>query len=304
MIEVLPRQVNWLTAWFSPRPVSPPPPNQPCLRRPHLAALAADRSLLPPFVPVCPVAQEYLALLGPLDWAHFPERSTKRAWPGSPPHPRAPFVAAYLVKLHEGKTYMSDLRKFLVRHPALVWLVGFELKADPNTPFGFDVEASVPSRKQLGRVLRDLDNAALQFLLDSTVALIASQLPAERRFGDEISLDTKHIVAWVAENNPKAYIKESDRLNKERQPRGDRDCKLGCKKKRNSGPETAHDPASSDGSVASTPRKRRPTNFSKLDVYYWGYAGPLSAQPPPPRVYPALQPTFRHRTGQRPGRRT
>jgi hypothetical protein len=186
-------------------------------------------------------------------------------------------VAAYLAKLHEDKEYMSDLRDFLVDHPALVWLLGFELKADPTALHGFDVEASVPSRKQLGRVLRNLNNGALQFLLDSTVQLIASQIPLELRFGDEISLDTKHIVAWVAENNPKAYIKESDRLNKHRQPKGDRTCKLGCKKKRNTGPEAAVDAAPADGSAASTPQKKRPTNFSKLDVYYWGYASGIVA---------------------------
>ncbi|MBE7471966.1 MAG: hypothetical protein HS114_22755 [Anaerolineales bacterium] len=45
-----------------------------------------------------------------------------------------------------------------------------------------------------------------------------------------ISLDTKHILAWVKENNPKAYVLEGDRLDKTRQPKGDRDCKLGCKR--------------------------------------------------------------------------
>lgn len=96
--------------------------------------------------------------------------------------------------------------------------MGFALKADPSAPHGFDVEASVPSRKQLGRVLRDLDNAALQFLLDSTVQLIAGQIPPEVSFGDEISLDTKHIVAWVAENNPKAYLKEATGSTKTASP--------------------------------------------------------------------------------------
>jgi hypothetical protein len=277
MINVLPRQVNWLTAWFWPKGESLPA-SQVSLTRPHLAALAQDESLLPPFVQACPVAQKYLDLLGPLDWANFPERPSNRAWPGSPPQPRAPFVAAYLVKLHEGKSYMSHLRDYLLEHPALVWLLGFELKADPNAPHGFDVQASVPSRKQLGRVLRDLDNAALQFLLDSTVSRIAGQLPPELRFGDEISMDTKHILAWVAENNPKAYIKESDRLNKHRQPKGDPDCKLGCKKKRNSSPEVSAEPAASADAAASTAKKaKRPTNFSKQDVYYWGYASGIVA---------------------------
>jgi hypothetical protein len=84
-------------------------------------------------------------------------------------------VPLYLDKLAENKTYMSHLRDFLVKHPALVWLLGFELKADPSATHGFDVEASVPSRKQLGWVLRDLNNATLRFLLDSTVQLISDQ---------------------------------------------------------------------------------------------------------------------------------
>jgi hypothetical protein len=107
-------------------------------------------------------------------------------------------VAAYLVKLHEQKVYMSDLRRYLVEHPALVWLLGFKLKADPTTSYGFEVAASVPSRKQLGQVLRTLDNQMLQFLLSSTVRLIAQELPAEVAFGQEISMDTKHIIAWVS----------------------------------------------------------------------------------------------------------
>lgn len=269
MINVLPRQVNWLTGWLNTWIVSSAP-SQPLLTRPHLAALAQDESCLPQFVRDCPVAQKYLHLLGALDWANFPERPGGRAWPGPQPHPRAPFVAAYLVKLHEHKTYMSNLRTFLVEHPALVWLLGFELAPDPAAPHGFDVEASVPSRKQLGRVLRDLDNAALQFLLDSTVNLIQAELPPETHFGDRVAVDTKHILSWVKENNPKAYVKEHDRLTKTRQPKGDRDCKLGCKKKRNAGPEQE---TATPSTEATARKKNKPaTNFSPLDVYYWGYA--------------------------------
>ena len=259
----------WLVAWLTPPP-SPPP-----LERPHLADLAQADYPLPAFVRACPVAQKYRDLLGALDWANFPERPANRAWPGSPPHPRAPFVAAYLVKLHEGKTYMSDLREFLLEHPALVWLLGFDLVADPTAAHGFDLAASVPSRKQFGRVLRDLDNAAGQFLLTSTVQLIAEHLPPEVRFGEHISLDTKHIVAWVKENNPKAYVKESDRLNKHRQPKGDRTCKLGCKKRRNDAPGPELSAAAQPAPVS--PVNHRPTNFSHLDVYYWGYASGLVA---------------------------
>jgi hypothetical protein len=122
----------------------------------------------------------------------------------------------------------------------------------------------------LGRVLRNLDNAALQFLLDSTVSLIAAELPPEVHFGDRVAVDTKHIISWVKENNPKAYVSEHNRLDKTRQPKGDRDCKLGCKRKRNDGPEQDPSPPLAEAKPAK--KAKRPTNFSKLDEYFWGYA--------------------------------
>jgi hypothetical protein len=238
------------------------------LERFHLTDLAVNPAALPQFVQECPVAMKYLRLLAPLDWANFPERPSNRPWPGSPPHPRAPYVAAYLVKLHEEKKYMTQLRQYLTDHPALVWLLGFKLVADPTASRGFDVQASVPSSKQLGRVLRDMDNHMLQFLLSNTVSLLAQDLPPEVTFGENVSLDTKHIVAWVKENNPKAYVKTSDRLDKTRQPQGDKDCKLGCKKKSN---QNKKQPDQSEEK-----KKQRATNFS-CDQYFWGYNSGLVA---------------------------
>ena len=49
--------------------------------------------------------------------------------------------------------------------------------------------------------------------------------------GDCISLDTKHILAWVKENNPKAYVQE--RFQQTQTTAGDPDCNLGCKRKHN-----------------------------------------------------------------------
>ena len=186
---------------------------------------------------------------------------------------------------------LTDLRAYLIEHPALVWVLGFKLVASPTRQYGFDVEASVPSRKQLGRVLRDLDNQVLQFLLSHTVSLIRDILPPELPFGQAISIDTKHIVAWVAENNPKAYIKESDRLNKRRQPKGDRTCKLGCKKKSNQDPDKT-DPAKTG--------KKRATQFS-CDQYFWGYNSGVAATKVPGYVEVALAEltqTLRLRSGQ------
>ena len=60
---------------------------------------------------------------GLLDWTVVPERAKNRAWPGPQPHPRTAYVKALLVKLREGKPYISDLRRFLIRQPVLVLLL-------------------------------------------------------------------------------------------------------------------------------------------------------------------------------------
>ena len=92
---------------------------------------------------------------------------------------------------------MGALHTFLMEHPALVWLLGFKLVVDPLAPHGFNVAKSVPQRRQLSRVLRELPNDACQFLLDSTVQLIRDVLPPElaATFGNVVVGDTKHILA-------------------------------------------------------------------------------------------------------------
>jgi len=227
------------------------------LVRPSLDQLAAPDHPLPAFVRACPVAMGYLRLLADLPWQDFPERPPDRPWPGPRPAPRAPFVAAFLVKIDRSLRYMSNLRTFLIEHPALVWVLGFELVADASQPYGFDPAASVPSRRQLGRVLREIDNAQLQWLLDGAVQALMVAVPDEL-VGDAISLDTKHILAWVRENNPKAYVTE--RYNPARQPAGDPDCRLGCKRRYNTPPVEAM-PASEAGSPE----------------FHWGYASGIVA---------------------------
>ena len=160
---------------------TPKPPVVPLLR-PDLARLAQPEAALPAFVAHDAVTRKYLDLLGPLDWAHFPERPANHPWPGPTPAPRAPYVAAYLIKLNEGLRSLGKLRTYLLEHPALVWSLGFPLVADPTAPHGFDVARSLPTRRQLGRVLRELDNAAAQFLLDGTVQLLRLELPADSQF--------------------------------------------------------------------------------------------------------------------------
>lgn len=249
----------------------------PWLIRPNLTELARPGADLPSFVTACPVARHYLALLSPLDWAHFPER-TEHPWPGPAPLPRAPFVAAYLVKLDQRLRYMADLRDFLVQHPALIWLLGFPLQP-AATPYGFEPEASLPTTRLFRLVLRTMPNASLQFLLDSTIFRIRQLVPARICFGDTIAGDTKHILAWVRENNPKVFIKEG-RFDKTRQPKADPDCRLGCKKKHNRQTTEAQEAVQAE--PAATPTTN-PLSASHLEIgeYYWGYAsGVITAKIP------------------------
>lgn len=251
---------NWLTQ------LSPFKPEAVALPRPNLAQLALAEAELPAFVKESSLARHYLTLLGPLDWDHFPERATHRAWPGPEPLPRAPFVAAYLVKLDQGLSYMADLHQFLVDHPALIWLLGFELQPSPRFPWDFDPQASLPPVRLFRLILRTLPNASLQFLLDSTVSLIRQNLPSDLPFGQVIAGDTKHIPAWVKENNPKVFMKSAERYDKNRQPKADPDCKLGCKKRTNQ-----------MKGVTTPAGNPQPASTVSVGEYYWGYASGLIA---------------------------
>jgi len=187
---------------------------------------------LPAFVRTSPVAMRYVQFLGSLAWDDFPERDLQRHW-SKPPVPFAPFAAACLVKLDQQLPHMSHLCQFLVDNPALVWVLGFPVTPSHQQPGSFDVEQSLPTQRHLTRMLRQMPNAALQCLLDSSVDLLRAELrDDEPPLGTCISLDTKHILAWVKENNPKAYIK-SDRFHKDKRPSGDLDCRLGCKRRHN-----------------------------------------------------------------------
>lgn len=237
------------------------------LQRPDLHILSQDLSTLPRFVQESAVAMRYVRLLGPLDWSRFPDRNLKTNW-GAPTMPYLPFVAACLVKLDQHKVYMSQLREYLVDHPALVWVLGFPLVPSRRFSWGFDVDASLPTQRHFTRMLRRVSNTSLQFLLDESVRLLQAELcTVVDDFGQAVSLDTKHIIAWVKENNPKAYVK--NRYDPEQQPPGDPDCKLGCKRKRNQ--HTAKE-------TPETPLKDAvPAKTLQVGEYYWGYGSGVVA---------------------------
>jgi hypothetical protein len=210
----------------------------------------------------------YLRLLEPLDWTCFPERDLNTPWTISPV-PFAPFVAACLVKLNEQHVYMPQLRDYLVEHPALVWVLGFPPASSRRYPWGFDVQASLPTARHFTRLLRKIPNAVCQYLLDEIVRLLQTELSTEvDDFGQAISLDTKHIIAWVRENNHKDYVK--DRYDKTKQPSGDPDCRLGCKRRRNQRTSLTEPlPTPLDNPV--------PGNTVRVGEYYWGYGSGVVA---------------------------
>lgn len=265
---MIPYFVAFVMQWWRRLSRKQPSASASWLIRPHLAALAAaEPARLPAFVQESTAARTYLTLLGPLDWGNFPERPTSRLWPGPDPLPRAPFVAAYLLKLDKGLKSMGKLRDELVEQPALVWLFGFPLVPSSAYRWGFDVERSLPTPRHFSRVLRTLERSQATFLFKATVRLLDAELPADCHFGNAISLDTKHLIAWVRENNPKAKV--ANRYDKTRQPRGDRDCKLGCKKRDN---VPTH-----DGTARTPSQEGLPASQATVGEFYWGYASGLVA---------------------------
>ncbi len=203
-----------------------------------------------------PVVQRYRAFFALLDWRLVPERDAGRPWPGTAPHPTAAYVKALLVKLCEQKPYVTQLRAFLVEHPLLVLELGFRPVPDPAQPHGFDVARTVPCARWLRHQQQTLDDALLAALLRGTVRALRAAIPG---LGETVAVGVKHIYAWVAENNPKAYV--DDRFNAARQPRGDPDCRVGAKRRTNQ--------TRPDGTTATR------------TAYLWGYGtGVVAATDP------------------------
>jgi hypothetical protein len=243
--------------------------------RPDLRTLAAGPARLPALVRHSPLALRYLELLGPLAWDRFPERNLDwRPWPV----PYRALVGACLIKLDQQIGSIGRLRQFLLDNPALVWLLGFPLHRTPGRTPGFVTADSLPTARHLTRLLREIPNSACQFLLADSVHLLQTALAAHGvQLGDCISGDTKHILAWVKENNPKAYV--SDRFDKTKQPKGDPDCKLGCKRRHNqTGPAVAA-PASPRGQPPPKTPTKHPVAAHTIQIgeFYWGYASGVIA---------------------------
>lgn len=230
-------------------------------KKPDLHSAFLHPGRLPQFVRDCPSAMRVLDLLGPIPWQTFPDRNLKRNW-GQTTIPYSAFSAACLLKLNENLVSMDDLRQYLIEHPAFIWLFGFPLVPSRKYACGFDPSASLPTQRHFTQMLRDIPNVSLQFLLEQSIQLLLYEFHSLGiQVGNCISLDTKHILAWVKENNSKTFV--VDRFKKAQQPKGDPDCKLGCKRRHNQQVKS---------SELVTPSKMSvPAKTVAVGEYYWGY---------------------------------
>ncbi|MCZ7672147.1 MAG: hypothetical protein M5U34_35990 [Chloroflexi bacterium] len=121
----------------------------------HLPRLLLNQRYQPRFVRRCQTTQSTTALLHLLDWDQLPTTlAGKRTdWRTTPV---ATYVGAYLVKLDRQIVTFSQLRRFLREHPALIWALGFPLVPNSTQPWGFDIEASLPTQRHFSRKLSDL----------------------------------------------------------------------------------------------------------------------------------------------------
>jgi hypothetical protein len=199
-----------------------------------------------------PVVQRYRAFFALLDWSVVPQPPIDPSRPGKRPHPQSAYVKALLLKIEEGFTSCTHLRRFLVEHPLLVLELGFRPILNRDLPYGFDVGKTVPTARWLREQQHLMEQPVLQALLAATVRDLREEIPG---LGEVVAFDVTPIYAFVKENNLRAYVKE--RYNKDRQPAGDRDCKLGVKK--------------------STNKEQADGSTKKEKEYLWGYGSGVAS---------------------------
>src|SRR5207244_8645542 len=71
-----------------------------------------------------PVVQRYRSFFALFDWSVVPEPVVDPSQPGKRPHPPTAYIKALLLKLEEGLTFCTRLRRFLLEHPLLVLELG------------------------------------------------------------------------------------------------------------------------------------------------------------------------------------
>lgn len=187
-----------------------------------------DQSTLSRLLEHDPLVQRYRALFALFNWNVVPEPSSDPSRPGKRPHPHRTYIKALLLKVAEGLSTCTALRRFLLEHPLLVLELGFRPILDVTQPYGFDIERTVPTARWLRQQQRRLAQSVLHSLLLWLVQALRQQIPG---LGEVVAFDVTHIYAWVRENNPRVYVQGT--FDVTHIPKGDPDCRLGVKKSSN-----------------------------------------------------------------------
>jgi hypothetical protein len=210
-----------------------------------------DQSTLGKLLDADPVVQRYRELFALFDWTAL-EPPVKPSGPGRPAHPPSAYVKALLVRIGEHLGSTPRWRAYLLDHPLLVLELGLRPHVDLHEPYGFRLSKTVPSVGHLNAILRTLDSRWLSNLFSQTVQALQAEIPG---LGEVVAYDVKHIYAWVRENNPRVYLK--DRYCKDRQPKGDPDCRVGVKR--------------------STNQEQPDGSTKEVKEYLWGYGSGVAA---------------------------
>src|SRR5213082_672608 len=99
-----------------------------------------DQSVITALLDHDPLVADYRAFFSLLDWSVVERWEAQRSPLGRPAHPESAYLKAFLIRIREGMLYITQLRRFLLRHPLLVIELGFHLVLDPSAPYGFDVK--------------------------------------------------------------------------------------------------------------------------------------------------------------------
>lgn len=217
-----------------------------------LSSVFFDQSILARLMDHDPVVQRYRTFFSFIDWEPVLRAQTQRPHLGRPPHPESAYVKALLVKICEGKSYISHLRRYLVEHPLLVLELGFHPVFDPTQSYGFHVQRTLPSERWFRQKQCTMSHLLLEDLFQASVHALQDEIPG---LGETIAVDVKHIYAWVKHNNPRVSF--LDRFCKDQQPTGDPHCRVGVKKSTNQ--------AQPDGSK------------KVVKEYLWGYGSGVVA---------------------------
>ena len=79
-----------------------------------------DQSTITALLEHDPLVQDYRTFFSFLDWSCVEQWQAQHSARGRPAHPQSAYLKAFLLRIREGLSYTSQLRRFL-RHRILCW---------------------------------------------------------------------------------------------------------------------------------------------------------------------------------------